>query len=62
MSLEFVIKECMPLLNTPVIIKTNWKRYIARLVKSPFGGVEFRVFDSSHSVQLTTVLGWTPVS
>lgn len=54
------IENVHPLLNKPVVIKTNWSTYLARLMPSEFGGVEFKVFDSSHIAQVTTVIGWKP--
>ena len=53
------LDEAIPPYDTPVIIRTNWRCYLARLKESAFGdGIEFHVFDSSHRVQLTTVTGW----
>jgi hypothetical protein len=47
-----------PPLDTPVIIRTNWRDYLARLKPSEFGGVVFEVFDSTHKVETTTATGW----
>ena len=52
------IKKERPPLDTPVIIRTNWREYLARLNPSSFGGFVFQVFDSKHTVELTTVTGW----
>ncbi len=55
---SLAVSQCLPLLNEPVIIWTNWKPYRAKLTMSEFGGVEFSVICSTHKVQLTTVKGW----
>ncbi len=56
------IKNVWPLIEKQqVIVETNWRKYFARLMPSDFGGVEFRVFNTEKSVQLTTVIGWKEV-
>ena len=56
----FNINNFTPLVDMPVVIETNWAKYIAKLRASEFGGFEFKVLDKNHVVQLTTVTGWRP--
>jgi hypothetical protein len=54
----FNIATFQPLVDIPVVITTHWKRYLATLSRSDFGGFEFVISGESHRVQLSTVHSW----